>query len=76
MQKLSYSDIVHVFVGQSVFMLQARFDLLTPKWKDYFAREVIRWLETHLTQRAPDAPKRGAKSKSSKSKVKSGRARR
>jgi len=50
MQKMSYRDIVNDFLGQAVYMLQARFDLLTPKWKDYFARELIRWLETHLTK--------------------------
>ena len=36
----------------------------------------IGWLSRHLTKRAPDAPKRGAKNVSSKSKSKNGRARR
>lgn len=42
----------------------------------YVARVAVSAKITHLTKRVPDAPKRGAKSKSSKSKVKSGRARR
>lgn len=65
MQKLSYEDIVTIFVGQAVFMLQARFDVLTPKWKDYFARELIRWLTTHLTRRVPDRAKSAVKKSSS-----------
>lgn len=63
MEKLTYNDIVYMFLGQCVFLLQARFDSLPPRYREIFARELIRWLKTHVKDKKVTKNKKGAKNK-------------